>query len=187
MKKSALVLGLLLLATAANANIIGLFADPAATDCTSDMNAAYVTVNIKLVGVLTDVASITAAEFGATGVNLAPMAIQTVTWTTTLVIGDIMTPQGVALAWTTPQAGPIVQLGNIAYFLLAAQPPDVRMCVVPSGAGVLAIVDADFVQHPASGWCHVVNCVVGGQYGACTCLDNIPTQESSWGAVKSLF
>jgi len=189
MKKSViavLALSMMLMASMASANVIGIFGDEAGTLCSGNMNIPYTYVNIKFIAVLSDVASITAAEFGATNVNLLN-TIPTVTWTTTLVIGNIMTPDGVALAWTTPQPGPIVQMGNIQYFLLAAQPADVKLQILPSGAGVLAIVDEVFIQHNVTGWGFVVNCTVGGQYGACTCLDNIPTQDSSWGAVKSLF
>ena len=80
------------------------------------------------------------------------MTLPTVVWNTTLVIGDILTPAGVALAFTTPLQGPVCALGQINYFVLAPPPPDTFQQIVDSEAGVLAIVDEEFNTIPADGW-----------------------------------
>jgi hypothetical protein len=186
MKKSViavLALSLMIFTGVANANVIGIFGDPDATVCDTDMLAQYTTVTVHFVALLSDVGSISAAEFGATGINLAG-TMPTVTWDTGLVIGDIMSPDGVALAFNPVLDGPVAHLGTIAYFLLAPQAPDVMMSVVPSGAGNLVVVDAaDSSTHDAMGWSLVVNCSAGA---GCAC-DVIATDDSSWSEVKSLY
>ncbi|MCB1161307.1 T9SS type A sorting domain-containing protein [bacterium] len=159
----------------AQASTIGIFADLAATLCSVDMDQQYTVVTVHYIAVLDDVAAMSACEFGATGVSLAGQAIATVSWNTTLVIGDIMTPDGVALAFTTPLHAPLAYLGSISYFLLAPIDEDHLMHIVPSGAGNIVVVDADTgVEIPAMGWGFVVNCDYGGQYEDCSCYPNPP-------------
>jgi len=192
MKKSviaALALSLILAAGAANASVIGIFGDTGALTCAKAFSAPYTTVEVYFCAKLDDVASISACEFGATGVNLVPpQAIATVTWDTNLVIGSIMTADGVALAFTTPRQAPLAYLGKIAYFLLAALPANSVMQVVPSGAGNLVVVDAGSASEvPAEGWRLIANCVIGGVHGNCQCEDNIATADAAWGQVKALY
>jgi hypothetical protein len=182
MKKSviaALALSLMLMAGAAGASIIGIFGDQDATTCTATMTTQYTTTTVYYVAMLDDIGSMSACEFGATGVALTGMALPTVAWNTTLVIGDIMSPDGVALAFSTPLEAPLAYLGSIAYFLLAPVEPDHAMSIVPSGAGVLVVVDADTaVEYPAEGWSCIVNCTVGGPFGNCQCEDTIATEDA---------
>lgn len=190
MKKSviaALALSLILMAGAASASIIGIFGDMGATTCAKAFTAQYTTVEVYFFAVLDDTEAISACEFGATGVNLPPNII-TVTWDTQLVIGNILTPDGVALAFSTPKVAPLAYLGKIAYFLLAALPPNSVMQVVPSGAGNLVVVDAaSAAELPAEGWRLIANCVVGGEYGDCLCEATIATEEAAWGQIKALY
>jgi len=190
MKKSviaALALSLFLMAGAASASIIGIFGDTGATTCAKDFVTQYTTVTVYFCALLDDTAAISAAEFGATGVNLPPNII-TVDWDTDLVIGNILEPQGVALAFPTPKEAPLAYLGSIAYFLLAALPANHVMQITPSGFGNLVLVDAatQTAVYP-EGWRLIANCQVGGDYGECLCEATIATEEAAWGQIKALY
>lgn len=191
MKKSviaALALSLVLMAGAASASIIGIFGEQEAVTCTKAMLTQYSYADVFFCAMLDDTPSISAVEFGATGVNLGATALPTVTWNTTLVIGDIMTPDGVALAFTTPLGAPLAYLGKISYFLLAPQPLNHVMQIVPSGAGNLVVVDFDTAAEiEAQGWRLIVNCQVGGEYGDCLCEATIATEDAAWGQIKALY
>jgi len=190
MKKSviaALALSLFLMAGAASASVIGIFGDTDATTCAKVMNAQYTTQTVYVCALLTDTAAISACEFGATGVNLPPNII-TVLWDTQLVIGNLLTPDGVALAFPSPKEAPLAYLGSISYFLLAALPNNHVMQIVPSGAGNLVVVDAETATElPAEGWRLIANCVVGGEYGECLCDATIATEDAAWGQIKALY
>lgn len=187
MKKSViavLAIGLMLFAGAASANVIGIFGDMEGTVCQVDANVAYQYAYVYFVGLLSSVPAISACEFGATGVFMPANGLATVTWNTSLVIGDIMTPDGVALAFNPILEGPVANLGQIQYFVLSPFPPDHMMSVVPSGAGNLVFVDAaDSSEVPAMGWSTIVNCTLGD---ACAC-DVIATEDTSWSEVKALY
>lgn len=190
MKKSviaALALSLFLMAGAASASVIGIFGDTGAMTCAKAFTAQYTTVEVYFIAMLDDTEAISACEFGATGVNLPPHII-TVTWDTPLVIGNILTADGVALAFPTPKTAPLAYLGKIAYFLLSALPANSVMQVVPSAAGNLVVVDAGTASEiPVEGWRLVANCAPGGAYGNCQCEDNIATEDAAWGQIKALY
>jgi hypothetical protein len=174
----------MLSAGAASANVIGIFADMEGTVCEADAMVAYSYVEVYFVALLSTVPTMSACEFGATGVSLPGTALPTVTWNTQLVIGDIMTPDGVALAFNPYLDGPVANLGSISYFVLAPFPMDHLMSIVPSGAGNLVVVDAtDSSEVPAMGWGKIINCTLGD---ACAC-DVIATDETSWSEVKALY
>lgn len=190
MKKSviaALALSLFLMAGAASASVIGIFGDTGATTCQKAFNVPYTSVEVYFCALLDDVASISAVEFGATGINLPPN-IMTVTWDTPLAIGDIMADGGVALAFPTPKAAPLAYLGKISYFLLAALPQNHVMQVGPSQYGNLLIVDYETATEiEAIGWRLVANCVVGGEFGDCLCENSVATEDAAWGQIKALY
>lgn len=187
MKKSviaALALSLMLFAGVASADVIGIFGDEQGTICEVDAATAYTYANIYFVALLTDTPMINACEFGATGVSMPANGLATVTWNTDLVIGDIMSPDGVALAFSEPLSAPVALLGNIEYFILNPFPADHMMSVVPSGAGNLVVVDADSSsESPAMGWSLLVNCTLGD---GCAC-DVIAVDDASWSEVKALY
>lgn len=187
MKKSviaALALSLMLFAGTASADIIGIFGDEAGTICQVDASTAYAYASIYFLALLTDTPTINACEFGATGVNMPANGLPTIAWNTDLVIGDIMSPDGVALAFTDPLAGPVAMLGSIEYFVLNPFPADHAMTVVPSGAGNLVVVDGDTSETvPAMGWGLLVNCTLGD---GCAC-DVIAVDESSMSEIKALY
>jgi hypothetical protein len=191
MKKSviaALILSLMLAAGVASASVIGIFGDQDATTCTADATVPYTSTVVYFMAVLDDINSMSACEFGATGVDLTGMAIATVTWNTDLVIGNIMSPDGIALAFSTPPTAPLAYLGNISYFLLAALPADHVMAIVPSGVGNIVVVNAETAEEvPAEGWSCVVNCTLGGPFGNCLCEDTIATEDANWGQIKALY
>lgn len=191
---AAMALSLVLMAGVASAtNVIGIFGEPEALTCSKAWNAPYASVTVYFVAMLdpTTVPTMSACEFGATGVTQAATGAlaATPTWNTTLVIGSIMTPDGVALAFTTPLEAPLAYLGNIAY-VGGMTPPaaDYVMEVVPSGFGNLVVVDAETATEvPAEGWRLVVNCVVGGPNGECGCDNTIATEDAAWGQIKALY
>jgi hypothetical protein len=192
MKKNViavLALSLFLMAGPASASIIGLFGDLDATTCTKTVNTAYVYVEVYFCALLDDTPAISACEFGATGITMAGFAVTpTVTWDTPLVIGSILTPEGVALAFPTPKQAPLAYLGTISWFVLAAFPANSVMQIVPSEAGNLVVVDAETaVILPAQGWRLIANCQVGGEYGDCLCEGTIATSEAAWGQIKALY
>ncbi len=196
MKKSviaALALSLVLMASAASAaNVIGIFGEQGALTCSKAWTTPYASVTVYFVALLEpSVPTMSACEFGATGVTQAATGALAATpaWNTTLVIGNIMTPDGVALAFTTPLEAPLAYLGSIAY--IGGQVPpaaDFVMEVVPSGAGNLVVVDAETASEvPAEGWRMIINCVVGGPNGACQCEATIAAEEAAWGQIKALY
>jgi hypothetical protein len=192
MKKSViavLALGLMLFASGASANLIGLFADEAATACAADF-PVYAYTNVYVTVMLTDIPAITAAEFRIDGiVQPNPLVVITPTWNSPLTIGSVF-GDGFSIAFTTAQNGPIVPLGTIQFFPIneAWQAPDTMWCIVETlDSQLLAVVDDEFNTIPVDGWCFVADCMVGGPHGNCECLDTIATEETSWGAVKSLY
>ena len=192
MKKSViavLALSLMLSASGASANLIGLFGDPEALTCAADF-PVYGYTDVYVTAVLSDIASITAAEFRIDGiVQPNPLVIITPVWNSPLTIGDAL-GDGFSIAFTVAQNGPMVVLGSLQVFPINAawQLPDTMWCIVETNdSGVLALVDGDFVTIPCDGWCFVADCAVGGPHGNCDCLDTIATEETSWGAVKSLY
>lgn len=190
MKKSViavLALSLVLMAGAASASIIGIFGDTGATTCAKAMNAQYTTQVVYVCALLDDTAAISACEFGATGVNVPPHII-TVAWDTQLVIGNLLTADGVALAFNPPKAAPLAYLGSISYFLLGALPNNHVMQIVPSGAGNLVVVDYETATElDAIGWRLIANCIPGGEYGDCLCEATIATEDAAWGQIKALY
>jgi hypothetical protein len=193
MKKSVIAviaLAAMLFAGSANANLIGIFADQEASNCTAAF-PVYAYTNVYVCAVLSTIDAITAAEFLIDGINTAnPLVIISPTWNSPLTIGNAFGADGFSIAFQTAQPGPIVVLGSVQFFpinaaWLAGQPP--IWCVVQTNDSMkLVLVDADFQDYDAMGWCFVPECVPGGDYGDCSCMA-IPTEDTSWGAVKSLY
>jgi hypothetical protein len=177
---------LTLMAGAANANVVGIFGDMDATICSAPV-MPYVQMSVYILAVLDEIPSLTAAEFGASNFpeNLGyPVGQVTVTWTTSLVIGNIY--EGVALAYDAPQPGPIVRLGTAVVLDFGGYAFDNHMtCIVasPANPSVLTpvVVDANYDVYEANGWCFIFNCTVGD----CTC--NVPTQSSDFSSIKALY
>ncbi len=189
MKKSVIAvfaLSLMLLASGASAaNVIGLFGDVDATQCSKTFGV-YVYTDVYIIAILDmiDTTGITAAEFLVDGVNAgAGDAIVAITWASPLTIGDVLGPDGFSIAFPECQPGPMIHLGTMSFFVLngAYPAPDSRWCVVPTNdSGNLAVVDCQYVTVPADGWCFIANCTAG-----CDC--GIATEESTWGGVKALY
>lgn len=186
MKKSviaALALSLMLFAGVASAEVIGIFGDMEGTVCAVDIAVPYTYVDVYFLTLLTDLPALTAVEFGATGVNLAGLTIPTVTWNSPLVIGDLFADGGVSVAFTAPMPGPVVLIGGINYFVLAPVPENTRMQVGPNpGSNKLVVVDEAFQEIDAMGFGLVANCSLAD----CSC-EGVPTDDSTWSEVKSLY
>ncbi len=183
MKKSVIAaLAILLIASVASANVIGIFADAGATACDITLNGTYANVSFHYAVLLTDIPALTAVEFGTTGMDLLVAPAGWVpAWASPLVIGNPASAAGGSIAFTTAQAGPLVYLGSMSTFDAAPNGSDLMVCVSPTEGGNLIIVDEAFVEHAAMGWCAVVNCT-----GVCDC-ESIATDDSSWSEVKSLY
>jgi hypothetical protein len=179
------------MAGVANASIIGIFGEEGAITCSKVWNAPYAQLSVYFCALLDDIDSMSACEFGATGVSQGATGAlaATAVWNTPLVIGNIMLPDGVALAFPEPLLPPLAYLGRIDYVGGLTPPPaDFVMQVVPSGAGNLVVVDAGTATtYPAQGWRLIVNCTIGGAHGNCGCEDTIATEDANWGQIKALY
>lgn len=179
----ALAMSLLLFAGSASANSIGIFADMDASLCAADLNA-YVPTNVFVIGVLSDLTSITTAEFkidnwpGSPGY---PTGQVTATWTSELTIGSIDTD--FSIAWQTPQPGPLVLIGTLEFLVFdpAWIPADYAMEVVAGdNCSCLVMVDANYDTHDVAGGGFIFNCTA-----ECDCA--VATEESSWSGIKALY
>ena len=81
-------------------------------------------------------------------------------------------------------------MGRLNVFPTVAEWPggDSQWCIMPTAdSNNLVVVDDAYNLIPVEGWCFVANCVIGGQFGDCPCGDEIPTEDASWGSIKSLY
>ncbi len=183
MKKSViavLALSLMLFSGVASANVIGVFGDADGTICEINASQPYTTAIFHFVALMSDIPTMSACEFGATGLMGDASNIVTPAWSTSLVIGSL--PAGVALAWSVPVPGPVAYLGAVNVFLMAAYPQDQMVSVVASEDGNLVIVDGETAEaRDAMGWSSVINCS-----GGCGCME-IATDDNSWSEIKALY
>ncbi len=180
MRRTVLFLALLAVGRAvafaqSDADHIGLYLDAQATDCTGILDAPGQVVAVKVLAVLRELAApIIAVEFCLE--NLPPSggeggAMWIADWGTALVLGDPL--GGLALAWTEPQPGPIVELGTITFYSQAAADwigPDHTLRVRPSvtfGTPV-SVVTEDGATVPVAGAAFFFNCSDPGQ---CLCWE----------------
>ncbi|MBM4118095.1 choice-of-anchor D domain-containing protein [bacterium] len=125
---------------------IGLYLDLQAQICQGPLDGPNQLAQVRVPAVLPEgVESITAAEFRIAGLptsGFPPNGMWSATWSSSLVIGDPV--GGMAIAWSTPQPGPIVEIG---YFIFVTNQqgnwigPDHQLSVVPWTT--LAVVDAE--------------------------------------------
>ena len=173
MRQAISIFGVFLLATLtisieAQADSIGVYANEEATSCEIDMSELYTSVNIHFAASLSSIPSLTAVEFGTTGLDLLDaVAGWTSVWASPLVIGDPSSPQGGQIAFSEAQTGPVIYLGYITTFLVTPQ-PEVNLCIGPAESGNLLVVGADFIERDAQGWCAGVNCSAP----SCDCFPN---------------
>jgi hypothetical protein len=159
------------LSALADMDYIGLFADPAGEQCFTDLvpgasSTIYILAKVPNLGV----GGITVAEFRVDNLppnDDPPVGYWTVEWNSTLVIGDI--EEGVAIAFSTPQIGDIVELGRIT---LEPQSDswvaENHMVSVEEShsSGQLVLVDHEFVTHEVPGGDLTLNCT---NPDMCTC------------------
>jgi hypothetical protein len=190
MKKSVIAvfaLGLMLLASGASAvNTIGLFGDVDATQCSGNV-PLYAPYPVHVVAVLDMISAdgMTAAEFLVDGIDNNPAMVSiAITYASPLTIGEILGNEGFSIAFVECQPGPIVVLGELSFLAFNPAWPgnDAVWCVVPTVESMkLVVVDCEFIEIPADGWCFVANCTEGD----CDC--SVAAEETSWGAVKALY
>lgn len=170
-------------------NCIGLFADMEGYGCEADF-PLYVTTEVHVLALLPyEIEAITAAEFLVSGVQSAPEVIITPTWHSSLVIGDALGGVGFSIAWQIPQAGPIVHIGDISFFVIGDWPGDDALwCTRPTNdSGKLVVVDDDFIEHDVYSCCFVANCTPNGPFNDCGLCFVISTEEVSWSKIRTLY
>jgi len=133
---------------------IGLYLDLEAQRCLGPLDGPNQLAQVRVLAVLPEgVESITAAEFRIAGLpasGFPPSGMWTATWSSSLVIGDPV--GGMAIAWSDPQPGPIVEIG---YIIFASNQQgdwigaDHQLSVVPWTN--LAVVDAEGAYEIAVG------------------------------------
>jgi len=185
--------GLIVLATttaSAQPGAIMLYSDnPTFTNCNL-IDAAPGLLNVFVVHNFT--AGATASQFAVE--ECGPFELAYLAWTAAHLVtvgGDTRT--GVAVSYDTGCAvGPIL-VGTIAYFGEGTTPPCAYLRVIadPAAAsGQIEGVDCGFLSTFPAGSLMSINsdgtcfCVAGGGFPPC---NPVPTEESTWGKVKSLY
>ncbi len=164
----------------AQAGSIGVFADPAGTNCNL-LDGGTGVLSVYVVHVLSNCA--TASQFaittggGFTGVKIGE------TYQFSLVIGN--TTDGVSIAYGTQLVAPI-HLVTISYVISGTSSPCSWIKVVddptappPDGPGIY-MVDCQGALVRLTGGTAIVN-----DDGSCTC--NVPAEKNTWGQIKSLY
>ena len=170
----ACLFGLLAATAAAQTDYIGLFADPEGTVCAADL-APDQTATLYVLAILPNLGEggVTATEFRVAG--LPPMGAGgawTAEWNSELTIGNPET--GIAIAFTPPLYGEVVEFGRIHLTPLAADwvGPDHVISIEQSYPPhpTLVIVDDTFEEQN-----------VGGGWFTCNCTapDGCPCEEPS--------
>lgn len=200
MKKIAIAFAAVLMLAASMAsaeNLIGMFGDQAATQCSKAL-PVFVPTDTYIIALLEDIEAVAGAEFklmnaplgGANGTLILD-------WYGALVIGNLY--DGISLAYSTPIPGPLAVLGNVRFLMFNPVwvGTNYPMCVGPSNAGNLIVADQNNQEIPVIGWCFVMNCVPGSTIilpwggemhtGNCLCEEGIPTEDASWSAIKALY
>jgi len=180
--KKALLLTLVLMVSAsmafAQGGSVGIFADAGGTDCNlADVLPGltpYYVVHVYHAGA-------TASQFSApiptcmvAAIWLSDTAVFGVT------IGNSQT--GVAIGYGTCQVAPTHVL-TINYFVQGLTPACCRYPVLPDPnvpSGKIEVTDCGFNPLFATGGMGIIN-----PDGTCNC--NVPTEDTTWGKVKSLY
>ena len=144
-------------------NHIGLYRDATAQICQAPLDGAGMTVTLKILAVLPDyVEGVTAAEFRVDNLPASqnpPQGYWTVNWNTNLVIGNLI--EGVALAFSEAQPGPVVELGTLVFMSFEQADwigADHLLTVLPSETGALVVVDDAYNEIPIGGGRFTFNC-----------------------------
>lgn len=139
---------------------IGLYDDLGGTTWLSDLEVGVTdTLHVLAVMPVLDPAGITAAEFRIDGLpQTSADGIASVEWNTTMTLGTL--DWDFSLAFATPQAGPIVELGRIILTPLSESwIADGQSISVAAGRnGGLHVVDQGAVQHRLLGQTHTLEC-----------------------------
>ena len=182
MKKLLLLsLGILLCASIAygQAGYIGLFSDPAYTTC-SFVDAGAALVPIYVVHKVTPGA--TAVQFVVT-----PGGGFNCTYTGEIIavpvsIGNTQAGLSASYGGCLPSD---ILIATVNYFCMGTSPACASLTVEPDLAapsGTIEVIDCSFVKLEGNGSVFYMN-----PDGSCDCGEIVPTQETSWGQIKSLY
>jgi hypothetical protein len=180
MRKFVLTVALLALcASPSFADNIGLFADMAANQCNITVPLGSV-FSVYVVHTSTDGA--TASEFKVTNPTSATLISTGNDLGNSLFIAIGDPYNGVSVAYTICATGTFV-VYNMKFLATAAQPDCVYMSIVPDPGeanGIVKIADCGFIELEATSGQAILN-----PTASCDC--DVPTQETTWGKVKSLY
>jgi hypothetical protein len=179
MKKTLLITLALMLSASmafAQAGSIGIFADVAGTDCNL-ADAVPGLITYQIVHVNTPCA--TACQFAAPAPACLLATYLSDAQVFPVTVGNSQT--GVSIGYGSNLAGPINVLG-ISFFAQGLTPPCCYYPVVgdPNIGGLIQMVDCEGTTLLATGGTGIVN-------PDATCQCNVPTQDTTWGKVKSIF
>lgn len=173
-------------ASPCSANIIGLFGDEHANVHELVAETPFETVNLYVVAVLTDIAAMTAAEFGSDPLEYPDHAVATPHWSSDLIIGDLLADGGMSITWSAPVPGPIVNIGHISYLVIEPLPCTESLSIIPHpDSGLLVIVDELFMEYAAMAWGIGVNCDAWEGWYDCICT--VATERASLSDIKALY
>jgi len=161
----------------AQAGSVGIFGDAAGTDCNvADVAPGLLNiyaVHVNTVAIASQFAAPTpACMVGATWLS------DTAVWPVT--VGNSQT--GVAVGYGSCQAGNVHVL-TLNYFASGTTLPCCYFPVVPhpfAETGQVEVVDCTDALLTASGGTGIIN-------SDSSCLCNVPTEETTWGKVKTLY
>jgi hypothetical protein len=160
----------------AQAGSVGIFGDPGGTDCNLLDTVAgltpYYVVHVNAVA--------TASQFWAPQPACLTATYLSDTGVFAVTIGNSQT--GVAVGYGSCQAGNIHVL-TINYFTSGTTPPCCYYPILPDPvieSGEIEVTDCNYVLLYASGGIGIINAD-----GSCQC--DVPTEDSTWGKVKSLY
>jgi hypothetical protein len=177
MKKVLLLsLAIMMVASYAMADDIGVYTDQAGTNCEFVASAiAPVTVYV-----------VHRAQNGTTGSQFK--VVNTTSWSFSasvlggfLAIGDAFTDLSLAYGGCLP--GPVAAVALNGFSFPFPGDPCMQLSVVaaPNKVGVIS-VDCNFAELPATGGKLVINA-----NATCPCVEPNATEPSTWGKVKSLY
>ena len=191
MRKIVIVVAMMLAASMASAEMIGLYADEAATVCHATLmpGAPVPTYIIATLTQLAD-AGIVAAEFKIDGLPLNGYefgGMVTVIPTSDVVVGSLY--EDFSIAWDAPQgAGTgivlIAQVDFLSFSPTWVGTDQLMQVVEGDVCNCLVVVDEVYVAHDALGGSFWGNC---SNPEDCQCIEDTATQDASWGSVKALF
>ena len=170
----------------AEESFIGLFSDSGGLECGTQYTVGTMVKVYVLANLGSDIDGLRVAEFRIDNLPSFggyPDGQIMTTWESGLSIGTI--DQGIAIAFDTPQSGPLVMIGQLDFLGWDNNwlTTDHRLVVVPGlDSDQLVIVDSDYITFDVEGGIFTFNC---SSESMCSCGGL--KGPASWGQLKSLY